>query len=299
MYTLYNASKQFLENGVYHIRNNGEIVRRLTKEDAVYVKKATSKAGENEFYFYIIEYEEGDCIKLTNFMGKDWTTLLQSVANDINAATFFINTMCRGLKRENKPFPKNLDILLKEVVPVKFKSMCHASYEPSRYSYFSEFSWIIEFLGKKLSDYVCQSDIEEYASAMIKYYEFGAIEMLLKEKDVKISEEKYLAYEKAKKDLTQTIEQVKEKLKNRRFASVSYQENTAFPNIAIYLEDSPCGVVRVYINPISNYYNSKVNIHLFIENESCYSNTKIDIYEDCKAEIESLKDEIYRGGNNL
>lgn len=293
MYTFYNVSDQLLENGVYHIRENGKIVRKLEKEDAVYVKTTRSLVGERKFYFYIIEYTHGDCIKIESFMDKEWTMLLDCVTSDINGMAFAINQMCVGLLKQNKPFPEELEKLLKDVIPLCISAMGSASFQKARYQYFEMYKWIVEKLGKSLVDYVNQAEIDEYAKAMIECYELPAVEMLLKEKEIKISDEVYLVYKKAKENMDKTIEIVKERIKNRYFSGVNYSGYGDFPTITIYVDNSPCGDVRVYINATSIEHNPEVEINMYIVYPDKYSTTQISMYEECKEYIGILKKEIY------
>ncbi len=293
MYTFYNTSEQFLRNGVYHVRRNGEIVTRLTEENAVYVKTRRGMLGDSKFYFYIIEYMHGDYLKIENYMGKNWTMLLDNLKNDINGISFFVNEMCLGLSKQNKPFPDKLENLLKDMIPPCFSAMKTATFQDARYQYFFKYKWIVERYGKCLCDYVKQTDVDEYARAMIDCYELPAVEMLLKEKNIKISANYMLAFEKAKENLNQTIEMVKERIKNRFFSGISYSGYGKFPMITIYLDDTPCGDVKVYISAASNEYNPEIEISLHIVNTANYSSTRINILNRCKDQIEILKQEIY------
>ena len=298
MYTLYNASGEMLRNGVYHIRANGEIVRKLKEEDADYSNQvARVRRKDNDgYYFFIIEYEQGDSIKLENFLSKEWYMELQLGINDIGVIAMVIKNMFPRFLRENKPVPQKVYNLLREVMPKLFKEAYYASSQENRTLFFTHFSQEISYLGKTLNDYVEQSDIDKYASYMIKCYDLCVVEMLLKEKGVKISEQNVLAYKVAKERLAETIEIVKEKIKTRSFTDIGFRERAIFPFITIYIENTPCGNVTVFITPIGNSgYFHFIDISLHVENESLPMSTKIEILTECEEFRKELEKEIYGG----
>ncbi len=281
MYTLYHSLGNMLDRGIYHTRSNGELVQQLTKENADFVHVINRKTGKDSHYFFIFEHEKGDIIEIEGPDGKKWYTTLNGItSNDVGSWHYYLNCICRRLVVQKKPLPANLDNLFKELLPKLITYMKYAQDYKNRRLYLDEYSWMVKFLGKKLSDYVDRGTIKSYLITLLLAYDLKTFEDYINSKEVEISEELIEKYENAKKKVAETIEIAKNLISDRKFKTIGFDEFAAFPDLTIMAYDTPCGNACIHIS-YSSWKGISVKLTLEMEKLKFFPNT-IDITEECK-----------------
>lgn len=152
MLKLLKVSKDEAEKGICHTREKGELVQKLFIKDAdlVYDKNV----------FFIIECQKYDKLvyirrdtKVTQVVGSN-NSRYELKCNAIN-----INEMCKHLDRSIEP--KKLEELISANLTILFS---RAECDTAKNIWKNYYERILMYLGKKVTDFVEQSKIDNFFS---------------------------------------------------------------------------------------------------------------------------------------
>ncbi len=247
MFTLVRVPKDWANKGLYHTRQNGDLVQELYIRDADLVYEVTehNNCFGQKWAFFIIECKELDNIRC----GEASYTIADYRTDDkIYYDAVYISEMCEEFLKQKKPLPSKLENLLSDCLPRVFEGVIQ--WDSNGYdsaAIWSYYEWILKHIGKKASDFAEQSKIDKFFKEMCYIHDIWQLSKMLSSEAFLVSSEILENVEKSKKEVEETIKIVKELISKKSYKDITYTAGR-MPIVTFDVKNTPCGNISIRIN---------------------------------------------------
>lgn len=284
MFTLLRVSKARANKGIYHTRRNGDLVQKLTKDNATLVYEVTDEHSDyfgEKYAFFIIECDEFDYLECGN-SSKSVTNCRSE--QEIYYDAVYVSQMCEQLIKQQRPLPDKLENLLSEYLPRFFSKVIQwEAKECDSAATWQYYEWILKYLGKTANDFVKQTIIDNFFKELCSIHDVYQISRILPSEVITISNGIPEAIEESKKEVQETIEIAKKLIAENNFEDIVGYMTV----VSMYAKDTPCGNIGVHIHRVNREHD--LSVILAMDNNCAHTTCKLRITDECKEFKEMLK----------